>query len=122
MRNRSIMLLLAVALAACKQQETEKAIPAAVEVATAREITPDAGVRYSATVEPDAQTAVGFRIGGYVEEVAVEAGDHVSKGAVLARIRKSEYAEKVGQASAQQAQAEAALAQAKTDLDRAKRL
>lgn len=122
MKRTSIGLLLALAVAGCKQHESESAIPAAVEVAAAREIMSSAGVRYSATVEPDAQTAVGFRVGGYVEDVRADIGDHVAKGAVLARIRRSDYVEKLGQASAQQAQAEAAQTQAKTDLERAKAL
>jgi multidrug efflux system membrane fusion protein len=122
MRNISIILACALAIGACKKKEAESVTPAAVEVAAVRQVTTGAGVRYSATVEPDAQTTVSFRVGGYVEDVAVQAGDRVAKGAVLARIRRSDYVERLGQASAQQAQAAAALEQAKTDLDRAKSL
>ena len=122
MRTISLGLLAALALGACQQHEGPGAVPAAVEVAAAREVAGGGGVRYSATVEPEVQTVVSFRVSGYVEDVAVEVGDRVSRGAVLARIRKSDYVEKLAQASAQQAQAQAALGQAKTDLDRAKSL
>ncbi len=122
MRTISITLLAALALAGCAQHETEAPVASAVEVAPVREVSGGAGIRYSATVEPDAQVAVAFRVGGYVVDVAVEEGDRVAKGAVLARLRSSDYAEKLGQASASQAEAQAALEQAKTDLDRARKL
>jgi RND family efflux transporter MFP subunit len=121
MRTTAIALL-ALTLAACAQQQISEPVPTAVELASVREISSGNATRYSATVEPDAQVAVAFRISGYVEAVAVEEGDRVTKGTVLARIRRSDYAEKLGQASASQAEAQAALAQAKSDLDRAKAL
>ncbi|MFP5246508.1 MAG: efflux RND transporter periplasmic adaptor subunit, partial [Thermoanaerobaculia bacterium] len=112
-------LLAALMLVACGQKEEHEVVPAAVEVAAVREIAGGNGLRYSATVEPDAQVAVAFRVSGYVESVAVEEGDRVAKGTVLARIRSSDYAEKLGQASASQAEAQAALEQAKRELTRA---
>jgi RND family efflux transporter MFP subunit len=122
MKNITKWLLLALMIGACAKQEAKEPVLPAVEVASVREISSSAGVRYSATVAPDAQTAVGFRVGGYVEQVAVEEGDRVVKGAVLARIRRSDYAEKYGQAAAQHAQAEAAMAQAQSDVARARKL
>lgn len=122
MRRIYTISMLALAIAACKQNEAAAPTPAAVEVATVQRINSGTGVRYSATIEPDVQTAVAFRIGGYVDAIAVDEGDRVAKGAVLARIRRSEYVERAGQASAQHAQAEASFAQAKTDLDRARTL
>ncbi len=122
MRSISTLLLIALTLGACAEKEQHETIPSAVEVAAVREVAGEGGLRYSATVEPDAQVAVAFRVSGYVETVAVEEGDRVAKGTVLARIRRGDYAEKLGQATASQAEAEAALAQAKSDLARAKEL
>src|SRR6185503_18483863 len=97
----SIAALIALTLAACGQHETSKeAVASAVEVAPVREVSTGSGTRYSATVEPDAQVAVAFRVSGYVEGVAVEEGDHVKKGAVLATIRRSDYVQKLCQATA----------------------
>jgi RND family efflux transporter MFP subunit len=120
MRKMTIVALLA--LAACTQKPKNEAVPTAVEVAQVREVSGGNGTRYSATVEPDAQVAVAFRVSGYVEAVNVEEGDRVTKGTVLARIRAADYSEKLGQVSASHAEAQAALANAQNDLDRAQKL
>jgi multidrug efflux system membrane fusion protein len=84
------------------------------------------GMRYSANCRPDVQVDVAFKVGGYVAELlqvqgadgrkrSVQEGDLVSRGAVLARVRDSEYRDRV-------TEAEAALTQAKADLDRASQL
>jgi len=122
MRTTALTLAAALLLGACGKPDTNDVIPAAVEVATVNEVTASGGSRYSATVEPDAQIAVAFRVGGYVENVAFEEGDRVKKGAVLATIRRGDYVQKLGQATASTDEAEAALAQAKTNLDRARAL
>lgn len=122
MRTIPLTLVAALLLGTCGRPDTNDVIPAAVEVAAVNEVAGAGGSRYSATVEPDAQIAVAFRVGGYVENVAVEEGDHVKKGAVLATIRRGDYVQKLGQATASTDEAEAALAQAKTNLDRARAL
>jgi RND family efflux transporter MFP subunit len=121
-RINPVVLMTVLLLGACSEHETSQPEVTAVEVAAVREIASGGGLRYSATVEPDAQVAVAFRVSGYVENVAVEEGDRVSRGTVLARIRASDYAEKLGQASASQAEAQAALEQARGDLARARTL
>lgn len=84
------------------------------------------GVRYSASIRPDVQVDVAFKVSGYVEAIAqvrgadgrmrnVQDGDYVRRGSVLARIRDREYRDAV-------AQAEAALTQAKADFDRVSQL
>ena len=122
MRTFSIITLIALALGGCANHESKEVVRTPAKVAPVREIAGAGGLRYSATVEPDAQVAVAFRVSGYVETVAVEEGDHVKKGALLARIRTADYAEKLGQASASHAEAQAALEQAKSDLARARTL
>ncbi|HET8772172.1 MAG TPA: efflux RND transporter periplasmic adaptor subunit [Thermoanaerobaculia bacterium] len=120
MRKMTVIAMLV--LAACTQKPKEEVAPTAVEVAPVREVSGGNGTRYSATVEPDAQVAVAFRVSGYVETVHVEEGDRVKKGTVLATIRRADYAEKLGQASASHAEAQAALSNAQNDLDRAQKL
>ena len=91
------------------------------------------GLRFSAVVVPDAEVPLGFRIAGYVISLKqvrgpegrmrdLAEGDRVSRGAVLVRIRSSEYEDKVHQASSQAAAAEAVFQKAKLDFDRANHL
>ncbi|MGA8309679.1 MAG: efflux RND transporter periplasmic adaptor subunit, partial [Terriglobales bacterium] len=91
------------------------------------------GLRFSAVVTPDSEASLGFRIPGYVISLKqvrgqdgrmrdIAEGDRVSRGAVLVRIRSSEYQDKVHQASSQAAAAEAVYQKAKLDFDRATHL
>ena len=89
-------------------------------------------MRFSAVVTPYAQVPLAFRIPGYVtslKQVRVDGsirdiaeGDSVSKGAVLAHIRATEYQNKVRQASSEVESAQAAAVKAQLDFDRASRL
>lgn len=101
------------------------------------------GTRYSATIRPASQLDLAFKSGGYVRELlqvrgadgqmrSVQEGDWIKQGTVLARLREDDFTTKVKGAEAQvsesqsalqngkaqQAEAEAALAQARRDLDR----
>ena len=91
------------------------------------------GLRFSAVVMPDSEVPLSFRIPGYVISLKqvrgqdgrmrdVAEGDRVSRGAVLVRIRSSEYEDKVHQASSQAAAADAVFQKAKLDFDRANHL
>ena len=91
------------------------------------------GLRFSAVVMPDSEVPLAFRIPGYVTSVCqvrgqdgrmreLAEGDRVRRGAVLVRIRSSEYEDKVRQASSQAAAAEAVVQKAKLDFDRATHL
>jgi RND family efflux transporter MFP subunit len=82
---------------------------------------------------PDAEAPLAFRIPGYVTALKqvrgqdgrmrdLAEGDRVSRGAVLVRIRPSEYQDKVRQASSHSAAVEAVTQKAKLDFDRATRL
>jgi multidrug efflux system membrane fusion protein len=91
------------------------------------------GLRFSAVVTPDSEVPLAFRIPGYVISLKqvrgqdgrmrdIAEGDRVSRGAVLVRIRSSEYEDKVHQASSQAAAADAVFQKAKLDFDRATHL
>ncbi len=91
------------------------------------------GLRFSAVVTPDTEVPLAFRIPGYVIALKqvrgqdgrmrdIEEGDRISRGAVLVRIRSSEYEDKVHQASSQAAAAAAVVQKTKLDFDRATNL
>ncbi len=90
-------------------------------------------MRYSANVQPREQVSLAFKSSGYVREIRkvrsgaggsrnVQAGDNVSRGTVLARVREADYVEKVNQARASLAEASASLRKERLDFDRAKSL
>lgn len=112
-------------LTACGS-EAPKTPPLPVTVHTVSGSGPGGGVRYSASIRPDVQVDVAFKVSGYVDEIAqvrgadgrtrnLQDGDYVRRGAVLARIRDREYRDAV-------AQTQAALTQAKADFDRVSQL
>jgi len=91
------------------------------------------GTRYSASVTPNAQVNLVFKSGGYVESITqrtgadgrvrpLEAGDKVSAGEVLAKIRESDFTDRVTQAAAQVAQAKTTYDKAHLDFERASNL
>jgi RND family efflux transporter MFP subunit len=91
------------------------------------------GMRFSAVITPDSEVPLSFRIPGYVTSLKqvpgqdgrmrdIAEGDRVSRGAVLVRIRSSEYEDKVRQASSQAAAADAVFQKAKLDFSRATHL
>jgi RND family efflux transporter MFP subunit len=131
----TILLLSLIMMVGCHSNKPLQQAPQAVE---ARRIesqpsTSTGGLRFSAVVMPDSQAPLAFRIPGYVVSLKqvrgqdgrmrdIAEGDRVGKGTVLARIRGTEYQDKVRQASSQADAAEAAAQKAKLDFDRATRL
>lgn len=135
--KNSITLLsaLSVLMVGCN---TTKAIPQAPQAVQAKRIDAQpnlssGGLRFSAIVTPDSQVALSFRIPGYVVSLKqvrgqdgrlrdLAEGDHVTQGTVLARLRSSEYEDKVRQAVSQAEATDATLVKAKLDFDRATHL
>lgn len=89
--------------------------------------------RYSGSLEPAARVDMAFRVGGYVEMIgqvtgpggkprAIEEGDFVERGTVLARIRSADYAQKVATARAAVGQARSDATLAESELTRARTL
>jgi len=83
-----------------------------VHTAAVEQVTVDSATHYSATIEPDTTVEMAFKVDGYVESLLkvgghnVQNGDFVPKGAVLARVRQSDYRANLDAASAQVLQAE----------------
>src|SRR5258708_25241956 len=84
---------------------------------------------YSAGIVPYSQVDLAFKSGGYVESILqvrgadgrmrnIQDGDWVARGAVLARVRESDYVASVNAAKAQLAQARSTLEQARLDFER----
>lgn len=116
MNTRQISIIItAVALIAltigCKTKAEEKPVKP-VKVKTVETHSGTSSVRYSSSIRPSSQVEVAFKVGGYVESIKsapegrhIQAGDVVSKGAVLAQLRQSDYAAKVNEARSQQGEA-----------------
>ena len=135
MKNRIAIFSLMFVMAGCSAHKPLNQPPQGVQ---AQAIDKQAGsntdgLRFSAVVMPDSEVPLAFRIPGYVISLKqvrgqdgrmrdIAEGDRVSRGAVLVRIRSSEYEDKVHQASSQAAAAEAVALKAKLDFDRATHL
>ena len=97
---------LASACADVQGTEVKPARPVKVQAATPAAAAD--GVRYSAAIEPFEQVALAFKASGYIESVlrragvdgrlrTAQPGDLIARGTVLARVRESEYRERVNQ-------------------------
>jgi len=118
-------------IAACSDVQGSTAPPPRpVRVAEVRPQEVQGGIRYSVSVQPYEQVAVAFKSTGYVDDVmqrrdvsgrlrTLQPGDEVTAGSVLARVREADYRERVNQAESSLREAEAALAKARFDWDRA---
>jgi len=134
-RTTIATLALALVMAGCGSNKPLNQPPQGVQAQTVQKqanVSTD-GLRFSAVVTPDSEAPLAFRIPGYVISLKqvrgqdgrnrdVAEGDRISRGAVLVRIRSSEYEDKVHQASSQAAAAEAVALKAKLDFDRATHL
>ncbi|HEY0782928.1 MAG TPA: efflux RND transporter periplasmic adaptor subunit [Thermoanaerobaculia bacterium] len=119
--------------AGCKEKApTEKPVrPVRVEAAAA--VTPEGGLRYSATIQPHSQVALAWKLAGRVAAIAqrkgpdgkaraVQLGDRVRKGEELARLDAADVRARVEQAEAGVQEARAAAGKAAQDAERAVRL
>jgi RND family efflux transporter MFP subunit len=137
--------LLITVLFSCNRQTPVLEKPVTpVRVSAVERYTPAQGQRYSASILPNRQVNLAFRVNGFVESIyqvrgpdrkmrSVDIGDIVKAGTVLAHLRLKDYELQVSQlegqvkqtsetgqtARAQLAQAEAAAAKAQQDFDRA---
>jgi RND family efflux transporter MFP subunit len=143
--KRTAAILILPLLAACRREapKLEKP-PTPVRVTAVEMFTPRGGERYSASIIPNRQMTLAFRVGGFVTEVRqvqgtdgrprnLEPGDIVEQGTVLARVREKDYDLQASQvngqlnearqseqaAKSQLAQAEAGATKAAADFERA---
>ena len=119
------------ALAACDSETDQPAAP--LQPVRAELPTHDSGIgniHYSANIEANTQINATFKVTGYVTSLlqvkdsgstdrAVQAGDPVAKGAVLATVDSKDIRDSLTQANSQVAAAGANLNKGKQDFDRA---
>ena len=106
-------------LTGCQSKKAEKpAVP--VKVAAVEMNSAGGGSRYSATIIPRTEVELSFKVGGYVDALQkvrgvdgkmrdVQEGDVISAGAVLARVRQSDYQVKVSEAESQASEAKSGI-------------
>jgi len=113
--------------------EAAHAAPRPVRIIEARPAEAPTGIRYAVSIQPYEQIPLAFKSGGYVDQLqqrrgadgrlrALQAGDAVSAGTILARVREGDYRERVNQATASLQELEASQAKARLDRDRARAL
>jgi len=121
-------------ISGCQHDPALPAKPAiAVRLADVTQYQSTEGLRYSASLIPYAQVDVVFRTTGYVTNVKqvksaddrtrnIGTGDHVTRGTVLAQIRRQDLKNQADESGAQVDAAVAQHAQAEQDFNRAKAL
>src|SRR5438034_9267168 len=111
MRLRDLHLLgvLLLVAAGCKggTAAPRKRPPPLVKVARPEVRDVDVTLAYSVEVKPIEQAELQSKVTGYVQSIAVDRGDRVRRGQLLATIRPSELPEQVNQAREQVGQADA---------------
>jgi multidrug efflux system membrane fusion protein len=128
----SLALLSAAALTGCgKKQEEQKDIPPIVDIAT---VQPYEGAvptnQYSATVVPDSEVDVAFKVGGYITSISqrigadgkprdLQGGDTIRRGEELAQVRRVDYANPVDLSQAQLDQSQSTVSQRRSALNQA---
>jgi RND family efflux transporter MFP subunit len=123
-------LLACTVLPACSEPaQASVPSPIPVEVQAVESSVGAAESRYSGSLEPAVRVDLAFRVGGYVALLAeidtpngkraLDKGDFVKKGTIIARVRAADYAEKANTASAQVSEALAQKKLAELDLRRA---
>jgi multidrug efflux system membrane fusion protein len=133
MRTSHVVVVCTCALAACSQQVPQKPLPAVRVEAVASGTGASGKLVYSAVAQPVTTVPLAFRGPGYVTQLltirtadgrtrALGKGDRVRRGDVVARLRDTEYREKVEQAKGQVAAARAAAEKARLDFERSTRL
>ena len=129
----STVLLLAIVIAGAalksKSKPLEK-LPVPVKVAAVELNTANSEARYSATIIPRTEVQLAFKVGGYVDALRkirgvdgkmrdVQEGDLISAGAVLARVRQSDYQVKFKQAESQASEARSGIDVSKAQYEEA---
>ena len=143
--TRFLPLLLLALLASCNREAVVIEKPATpVRLAVVEDYAPGGGQVYSASILPNRQVTLAFRVNGFVESIhqvrgadgrlrSVDIGDMVQRGTALAEVRAKDYQLQVSQvqgqvkqaseaeqaAQAQLMQAQAAAAKAEQDFARA---
>ena len=118
------VLCLSVSITGCSDRQVDQdrgRLPAPVEVASIETGSIRSLRTFSGALEARASFLVSPKIGGRLEEMLVDIGDAVERGAVVARLDDAEYQQDLAQAEADLLVAEANLAEARSALEIARR-
>ena len=118
---------------ACRKTHSYAKPPTAVRVQAVTAAASGQGLRYSGTVQPDAEISLAFKVGGYVTSIASQAGldgrrrllqtgDQVRRGDVLATVRQQEYRQATAELKAALEANRVNAAEARLEYERAERL
>lgn len=129
----SCLALLVLLLPSCSGDKAVEPPPTPVRVLAVTAGSAESSLKYTASFVPKAQVEMAFKVGGYVEDLLqvngpdgkprdVQPGDQVAAGALLARVRVSDYAAQSNQARGALNEAQAQLRQAELDYQRASEL
>jgi len=122
-------LFLTTIVAGCGHKQAEKRV-VPVKVAAVELNGASTEARYSATIIPRTQVELAFKVGGYVDALRkvrgvdgkmrdIQEGDRISTGAVLARVRQSDYQVKFKQAESQASEARSGIDVSKAQYEEA---
>jgi RND family efflux transporter MFP subunit len=100
----------------------EAGVPQPVRVMRVALVAPEQLLRFTGTVQPYAQTAMAFRLPGKIVSRAVEVGDRVLPGQILARIDTADGLLNLKAAEAEVTAASADLTRVRSEADRARSL
>jgi RND family efflux transporter MFP subunit len=128
----AVLLLVAgvsVAVLRPRSKQAEKP-PVPVKVAAVELNSAERWARYSATIIPRTQVELAFKVGGYVDALQqvravdgklrdLQEGDRITAGAVLARVRQSDYQVKVKEAESQASEAKSGVEASKAQYQEA---
>lgn len=130
MRQRSLLLILLPVVAGCVQAKTRAPVAPASETGPFVRVSSveryggqTLGTRYSASIVPNSQYDLAFKVGGYVRWLdetrgadgrmrPLQGGDRVSRGTGLAQVRQVDYVNPVLQSQSQLEQTQAQRQQA----------
>jgi RND family efflux transporter MFP subunit len=121
-RNACLLLLLAAACSKGASDASRTRPPPLVAVARVAVRDVEETVRAPVDLRPLLQADVGAKTLGYLDAVLVDRGDRVRKGQLLALVRPSDLPDQLAAARSASAQADAAVALARANLDRARAL
>ncbi len=110
--------LAAALLAGCRKEASPQPILTPVRTAEVQTIDTGVGNTYSANIQPYQQVDLAFKSNGYLGSIRqvrdadghirnIDQGDYVTKGTVLATVQTDDYQQKLDQAKAQLAKAQA---------------
>ena len=122
-------LFLTTLVGGCGHKQPEKRV-VPVKVAAVELNAASTEVRYSATIIPRTEVELAFKVGGYVDALRkvrgvdgkmrdIQEGDRISTGAVLARVRQSDYQVKFKEAESQASEARSSIDVSKAQYEEA---